>query len=187
MALEFWVKNNLGVDTEIADLGTVLTPSQEIDLYTIVDVNEVNQSAAIGNLFTLEAANTVDFLDGSGGTAISPDEVRMLYISQDELDAIGGSGITESQHRALDQLVHLIAENAYTEYTYSGNQVTDEIMWTDSGKTIKIRETNFTYTGNKVNTEAIKQYNAVGALLETLTKTYTFTGNKVTSINEVLT
>lgn len=97
-----------------------------------------------------------------------------------------GGGLDGSTHRALDQLVHDVAEDSYTEVIYSGNNVTDVIIWTDNGKTIKIKETNLVYTGNKITTETIKQYDAVGTLVEILTNTYAYSGNNIINYTSVL-
>ena len=86
-----------------------------------------------------------------------------------------------------DNLDYNVAEDSYTELTYSTNKVTDVIIWTDSGKTTKIRETNLTYTGNKVTTEVIKQYDEVGSLVQTLTNTYVYSGNSLSDYTSVLT
>jgi hypothetical protein len=101
----------------------------------------------------------------------------------------GGSGLSPAAHRALDQLVHPIAEDSYEEYIYSGIKVTDIIVWTDSGKTQKIRETTFTYSGNKVSTVVTKQYDGAGVLIvgETMTETFTYSGNQVSNIDRVMT
>lgn len=97
----------------------------------------------------------------------------------------GGGGITEEQHRQLDQLVHNLAEDYYEEYTRTGNKVTNITVWTDSGKTQKIREEQYTYSGNLVTEVVTIQYDGSGAEFERLTETYTYTANKVTSVTAV--
>jgi len=99
-----------------------------------------------------------------------------------------GGGISASQHRNLDQLVHDIAETSYEEYVYTGNRVDAIIIWTSSGKTQKIRETLFTYTGNKVTTIVSKQYDGAGSLIagETMTKTLNYTGNQLDDVDVVV-
>lgn len=100
----------------------------------------------------------------------------------------GGSGIDEAQHRALDQLVHGIAEDSFLEVVRSGDQVTDVIYWTDNGKTDKIRETTITRASGKVSVVTIKQYESDGSTVaETLTGTVTRASGKVSSIDWVLT
>ena len=97
------------------------------------------------------------------------------------------SGITASEHRLLDQLVHNIAEDAYEEIVRTSGKVTSVIYWTDSGKTTKIRETLITRSSGKVSQIVIKQYNAGGSLAETLTGTFARTDGKVSSITWSLT
>lgn len=101
----------------------------------------------------------------------------------------GGGGLTAGSHRPLDQLVHNIAENSFEEFIYTGNKVSSIIIWTNAGKTVKIRETLFTYTGNKVTTVATKQYDGAGVLIagETMTETFAYSGNQVSDITAVLT
>lgn len=111
-----------------------------------------------------------------------------LYIGGAVKSLTTGTGLSEGTHRALDQLVHDIAEDSYEEYTYSGTKVTSIIVWTDSGKTKKIREENYTYSGNKVTTVVTKQYDGDGNLVsgETMTETFTYSGNNVTHIDRVM-
>lgn len=97
----------------------------------------------------------------------------------------GGGGLTASSHRALDQLVHDVAENSYTEVEETAGKTTAVRTYTDSGKTEKIREEEYTYTAGKVTTIVTKQY-AVGVLAETYTETVTYSGAKVSNITGVL-
>jgi len=70
----------------------------------------------------------------------------------------------------------------FEEYAYSGNNLTNFIVWTDSGKTQKKFEQSFVYSGNKIDTEAIDVYDEAGAVEESEIGTYTYSGNKVVSI-----
>jgi len=98
-----------------------------------------------------------------------------------------GSGLSEGGHRDLDQLVHVPAETAWEEVIRSGDNITDVILWTDNGKTVKIRETNITRAFGKVSVIVEKAYDVAGTLVETLTKTITRSGGKVASTDWVLT
>jgi hypothetical protein len=100
----------------------------------------------------------------------------------------GGSGLTAGSHRALDQLVHDIAEDNYTEITRVAGKVTNVTVWTDNGKTIKIRESQITRTAGKVTQVVEIQYDGAGAVIvgETKTTTITRTAGKVSSIDEVM-
>jgi hypothetical protein len=98
-----------------------------------------------------------------------------------------GGGIDAYEHRALDQLVHNLAENSFIEVIYSGNKVDSVIAWTDSGKTIKIREEQFVYDGNKIIQAITIQYNAFGVEVERLTEDFTYVANTVVSVTTTLT
>jgi hypothetical protein len=100
----------------------------------------------------------------------------------------GGTGLTAATHRPLDQLVHNIAEDSFEEYTYTASRVTKLTIWTDNGKTIKIRESDFTYSGSQIATAVTRQYDAAGVLIvgDPMTESFTFTGSNVTSIERVM-
>ena len=91
---------------------------------------------------------------------------------QKKLSELGASsGITESQHLSLDQLVHKIIETNYFEITRDENgDISDTIYYTDDTKSLKIRECNIIRNeNNDISQIIIKQYNAVGTLVQTLT------------------
>lgn len=96
-----------------------------------------------------------------------------------EVDLTGG--FSSEAHRTLDQLTHEIDEDYYGEYTYSGNQATAYIVWTSVAKTLKIREYTYSYTGAQITGMVVKQYNGAGAVVETLTYTYTWSGSRIQS------
>lgn len=91
--------------------------------------------------------------------------------------------LTPDNHRQLDQLVHELDESHYMETAYSGSMVTAIDVWTDSGKTTKIRDWVYTYTGIKVTTIVNRQYGSGGLLVETLTYTLTYTANRVANVS----
>lgn len=98
-----------------------------------------------------------------------------------------GTGLSEGGHRALDQLVHEIAESSFQEFEYTGQRVDAIRTYTDGAKTTKVREQEFTYTGQNVTTIVTKQYDSGGTLVETLTETLAYTGATLNSITRVLT
>lgn len=106
---------------------------------------------------------------------------------QFEPQTFAGGGITESEHRDLDQLVHDIQEDSFEEIIRSGFQVTDVIIWTDSGKTTKIREENITYTGLQATQITRTQYDAAGVAVEIVVEDVTYTGFLATSITRTRT
>jgi len=98
-----------------------------------------------------------------------------------------GTGLNPATHEVLDTLVHNVAESCYFEVTRTGNRVSDLIWWTDSGKTIKVREINVTRTSGKISQIVCKQYDAAGTIItgQTLTGTVARTGGRVDSITWV--
>lgn len=94
----------------------------------------------------------------------------------------GGSGLTESQHEALDRLTHWINETNWQEMVRSGGKVTNAIHWTDSGKTLKIREVAIQRSAGKVSQIDLIQYDGAGAEKERMTGVVTRAAGKVASI-----
>lgn len=96
-----------------------------------------------------------------------------------------GTGMTEEQHRVLDQLVHGLAENYYEEYTYSSGHVINATTWETSSKLKKIREEQYTYSNGKVTQAVTIQYDGNGNEVERLTETYTYSGSRIASVTAV--
>jgi hypothetical protein len=90
--------------------------------------------------------------------------------------------VSADNHRLLDTLTHELDESYYEEYTYSGGYVSNATVWTSAGKTLKIREYDYTYGSGKMTGSVEKQYDGSGTLVETLTKTYAWTGSRLTSV-----
>lgn len=107
------------------------------------------------------------------------------YDSEGAFGLRGGGGITEEEHRQLNQLVHELDEDFYQEFTYNGNKVTNVTVWTDSSKTTKVREEQYSYSGNMVSEIATIQYDESGVEVERLTETFAYSGNKVSSVTAV--
>jgi hypothetical protein len=107
-------------------------------------------------------------------------------------------GLSESQHRALRQLVHLaeeggpyegFASGAYYEIASPGPFPTSFIWWTSSAKTAKIVEETVTYNSNKtIATDVWKAYDVDGTtVLVTVTDTYAYSGVFQSSQTRVIT
>ncbi len=156
-------------------------PTDETDFIDDIDPNEDGVDAR--SLFlqsdtssdsdvevTRDSSDRMTFKDGDNTTPVPL------------TDLIGG-GLTPTTHRDIDQLVHMLAENAYYEVTYAGPRVTAETWWTDAAKTAKIREVTYGYTGSRVSSETWRQYDASGVQIATFAVTYTYTGPRVTSAN----
>lgn len=138
---------------------------------------------------------TAGFLNGklTAGTGISltenadgGNEDLSVSISPGILDGYAEDGY----HRTRDELVHVIAEDSYDEVTRTtsgcAGKITNITTWTDSSKTVKIREEQFTHSGFRVTQAVTIQYNDVGAAVETLTEDFTYSGNRIVSITRTL-
>lgn len=137
-------------------------------------------------LYVQDATNRDEevFIDRDGDDLRFRDKNNLTPVKLQDITAS-----TPATHRALDQLVHLISEDSFEEITYgTANRVDNITVWTDVGKTVKIREEQYTYTGNNVTTIVTIQYNAAGAVIvgETMTETLTYSGNTVQSITRVM-
>jgi hypothetical protein len=104
-------------------------------------------------------------------------------------DLRSGTGISAAAHRTLDQLPHKIAEDSHTQVTRVAGQVTNVTVWTDSGETVKIRETAITRAAGKVTQIVVTQYDGAGAAIvgEVYTQTINRITGRVDSVDGVLT
>ena len=105
-----------------------------------------------------------------------------------EVTAIG-SGITESQHETLRQLIHLadgvggpmegFASGAYRETLPLDDPFPTSIIWWNSSlKSLKIVEKNLSYDVNKrITSTSWKVYDEIGILLATVTDTFSYNGS----------
>jgi hypothetical protein len=164
------------------------TVDQVIDNNTLSVLEAVSDAGAAGTAETFypPADERIGIQDPGGAyTHSGTYETLDDHIQDATAHSSAGGGITEAQHEDLDTLVHNLSEDMYEEFVYTGARVDDIIVWTDSGKTTKIRETNFSYSANKVVTEVIKQYDSGGTLKVILTGTYNYTGNQLDDITWV--
>jgi hypothetical protein len=122
------------------------------------------------------------------GDMIFRDVANPTFVTLTDLLTPGGGGLTPATHRPLDQLVHEVAENSFLDIVKTGVKTSSVTYWTDSGKTIKIRESLITRDGNgKVSQTVETQYDAAGNPItgETLTTTLTRVGGKVVNMSIV--
>jgi len=102
-------------------------------------------------------------------------------------DPRSGSGLSEAQHKALKQLIHLaddwgpfegFTSGAHLEVTPAGPFPTLFTWWTGVAKTHKIVDELVSYNANKtVNQVTFRVYDSDGTtVLATVTDTYAYTG-----------
>lgn len=92
------------------------------------------------------------------------------------------SGITEAQHDALDNMVHWLAETNYQEIIRTAGKVTNVTNWTDSGKTIKVREMIITRAAGKVSQLDFIQYDGAGVENQRMVGVITRSAGKIASV-----
>jgi len=153
--------------------------TDDIKDHTIVraDINTSSSTGLITDLQTstgLKQTYTGSF-SGTGTVTIALDEEV--------------TGLTITGHRSLDQLVHEIAEDTYCEIGRTDGRVSSVIYYTDSDKSIKIREINYTRTSGRISQIAITHYNSEGNPItgETYTGLITRSEGRIQSISWVLT
>lgn len=98
--------------------------------------------------------------------------------------AMGGSGggLTEAAHAALDTLLHNVDEDHSILPTFDANGVIAAVAIKTPGGTL-IRDSSFGHNSDGLITSVvIRQYDASGAVAETLTAAYTYTSGIPTSI-----
>ena len=86
--------------------------------------------------------------------------------------------VDDASHLAVDQFTHLLDEDHYGEITRSAGKVTNVYIWTDSGKTRKIRGVTINRSGNEITSVVSKQYDS-GGLKETLTMTPVYSAGAI--------
>jgi hypothetical protein len=147
------------------------------------------------DLVVTTAQNLVDLLSRTRASQLaglvessSPAAADLLLLERSSDGALrkvqrSNIALAPGEHRLIDELTHNLDESYYWENTYdAAHRVTDSIIWTDSGKTLKIREYNYSYSGGKISQAVTKQYNSVGTLVETLTETFSWSGPEVSNI-----
>lgn len=161
--------------------------------YTIASITD-STTFVVEEAIVDSVGGTATFKHPPGASKVGFDPAGCVNITDTtvqeaikQLDgAVASGGITESQHKALRQLVHLADEGgpfdgftsgAYRETTPAGDPFPTSIIWYDSsgvGKK-KIVSLTITYNANKTPaTEVWKVYDALEVLLVTVTDTISY-------------
>lgn len=135
---------------------------------------------------TFQIGSTGPMLKSTGGIIEARDASDSAYVVVRTGDGTGSNdAVSRGAHEVLDSLVHDLAETSYEEVTRTSGLVTSVIVWTDSGKTQKVRELTITRSGGRVSVFVRKQYDGTGGLVQTVTSTITRSGGRVASIDHV--
>jgi hypothetical protein len=168
-------------------VGSILGAAEELKLgSSSALVRSMGDARVDGYIEVIDTSVPSNPSDGEGRLYKKTGNAGLFWLPDSagsEVDLTSGGGMSESTHLALDTLVHELAEDYYEEYTYTGNEITNVTVWTNSGKTLKIREYTYTYNANHtVNVETVKQYDGSGTLLVTLTYTYAYSNQRISTI-----
>lgn len=152
----------------LTQVGTVGTP------FILTRVTDFDSSAEIisGSIVSVEEGtenfDTLWMLSTNNPIVIGTDAITFKKISMDPFaDLLDGEPT--------------IPGTTYAN-TYTGNNITNE-TWKRTSNSTNIKTIDYTYSGNKVSTEVAKIYSANGVtVIAQTTRTYTFTGSKVTGV-----
>jgi len=160
-------------------IGAGTNTHAQIDSH-IADVNNPHSVTAIQVGRDIDQWNA-NQLRGEPISNETPQDGYVLEYDGYQWAPVSVTDLIEDEHRDLDQLVHDIAEDAATIFTYSGNNVVNILTSSDPGG-VKIREEQFSYSGSRVDQVVTIQYNSSGIMVERLTETYIYAGTKVTNV-----
>ena len=146
-------------------------------------VNESINSATVGTISFMYAP--------SGAKQVGYDPSQQSSITahnvQDAITELSNSSFNIGNHESLNTLVHFLARDGYSDITYTGNKLTNYTVYRNPSKTIKDRQYVISYTGYKVQQVVVTQYDNIGVLLNTLTETYSYSGNRIIHLDSVKT
>lgn len=165
-----------------------LTGNAASGVYTVDDI--IDQQNLIVNEPILNSTGgfiSIYHPAGAGLVGVSGLDLIQEDTVQGALKFIDENMITSSRHRDLDQLVHDISEDSFEEYTYSGNLVIQNTIWSNPSKITKIREYSYQYgIGNRISQIDSYQYDSIGSVVEHMIETFTYSGIRITSMNREL-
>lgn len=160
-----------GTETDL--FSTSLNKNEDfVDCRGVAFQSDISDDETV--LSTRDSSNRMTFKDAENTTPRTLTEL-----------ATGGTGLTEATHKALDTLIHGIAEDSHQQLTRSGGRLTNVTFWTDSGETQKIREIAITRTSGKVSQIVVIQYDGSGVEKVRITGTVTRSSGRVDSIDWV--
>lgn len=173
--LEVFVKNTLEIVT--FDL-----PSFHYSVTNVTNLDTTN-SASANKVLTATSATEFAWLDNVADTTkLQGESISSATPLEEDILVYTSDSWVPTQHKELDQLAHNLAENSYTEHTYSNGLVTNIITYADGGKSTKIREEQYTYNAsNFISTIVTIQYDSDGVIKERLTDTYTYSNGSISS------
>lgn len=151
------------------------------DLPYSVPIDPQEDALECAGVYLQDASNRDEavYVARAGDDMVFRDKVQTTPVT---LTDLLGAAVA---HETIDSLVHALAETSYAEVTRTSGQVSAFTVWTDAGKTTKVRESLVTRSAGQASVVVENQYNAAGALVQTLTHTITRSAGRVASIATV--
>jgi hypothetical protein len=171
----------------------VITGGAAAGSYTIESVDSQKNLVVVEPIVTTIGTGTITIYNPTGAKLVGVDSSALFFTSASNLQsviedldaAIGGNNVGDI-HEGLDTLAHNLCEDSYQTIEYSGKNVATITVFTDFSLVTRIRRQEFTYLGDgKILTETSIQYDESGIELYRVTDTYSYTGNRVTSVSSV--
>lgn len=94
----------------------------------------------------------------------------------------GSGGLSSIEHETLDTFTHKVAEDSFVSFDYSAGVLTQVTIWTSPSMVLKIRQSILTYVGDVLTRVVQAQYDALGDIVSTLTKVFSYSGDDIANI-----
>ena len=116
-----------------------------------------------------------DSVNGPFIYIISPDgnTTRKLGLTNDGTVTCDGQPLIEQE------------DTSYEEYTYTGSLLTGRIIWTDNGKTQKIKEEVISYTANRTSQIVTDYYDGSGVKFKTVTEVLSYNNQNQNQLESI--
>jgi len=137
---------------------------------------EENEIGAVGST-TLDGLTDVDTTGVADGEVLTFDSGTGTWVPS----AAGSGTLTQAEkdNLELELKLDLTDVTRFIENTYTGNQLTAIDVWEDNTMTVKLFNIVLSYSGNQLTSQVITRISDAA----TLTKTYSYTGNRLDSID----
>lgn len=119
-----------------------------------------------GNVYT----GQVWFCDSTSGTIVGTDNITF-------------KSPANNRRVRLEKMFNDAFDNAYTEFTYTGDNLTKIEIWDTAGKVSKLFTRDLSYTGDNLTSVTTTDEQST----EVLSTTFSYTGDNITNITKTIT
>jgi hypothetical protein len=158
-----------------------------VDAVTGENTFTVNESIADATSGDLDAymptGATLVGVDNRSWVKITGSTVQAAL---DSVDTQIDNKVDATEHKNLDQLVHGLAEDSFTEIVRDGEYVTRETVWQSASQNTKIREYTYTWSNGLLQQATVTQYDSNGNATKTVTRDYTRDNENVVSYTDTV-